>query len=280
MIALITLSVPGARIAGVLAPALPDAKVYLHDSVNAPVAAERFSRTLDLVTQIFSTVRGLVFIAPCGVAVRAVAPHIRDKRCDPAAVVVDVGGRHVVSLLGGHEGGANDLALVIGNLLDAEPVISTTSEAAKDIIVGIGCRRGTPAQTIVEAVRTVLADAGIALVRVRYLSTADVKRNEPGMREAARELGVGLRIVSSERIRAAGAAVTPSAWVKEKVNLPAVAEPAALLAGWRTSLIRKRTIINSVTVAIAQENFSWSASVPADPVTAPGGLKKRSHRAP
>jgi cobalt-precorrin 5A hydrolase len=275
MIALISLSAAGAQIAAELAAALPAPRLYLHDSVDLPIPAERFSRTFDLVAQIFGTADALVFIAPCGVAVRAIAPHIRHKRSDPAVVVVDVGARHAVSLLGGHEGGANDLALIIGNLIDAEPVISTTSEAAKDILVGIGCRRGTPAAAIVQAVLAALAGEAIALERVRYLATADVKRNEPGVLQAARELGLCLRIISSWRIRAAGAQFTHSEFVKTKVDLPAVAEPAALLAGWRTSLIRPKTIINSITVAIAQENFSWSASVPEAPGTAPGTLKRR-----
>jgi cobalt-precorrin 5A hydrolase len=275
MIALISLSAAGAQIAAELAAALPDARLYVHDSVDASIPAERFSRTFDLVAQIFGTADALVFIAPCGVAVRAIAPHIRHKRSDPAVVVVDVGARHAVSLLGGHEGGANDLALTIGNLLDAEPVISTTSEAAKDILVGIGCRRAASAASIVQAVRTALAGEAIALERVRYLATADIKRKEPGVLQAARELGLCLRIISSWRIRAAGAQFTHSDFVKTKVALPAVAEPAALLAGWRTSLIRPRTIINSITVAIAQENFSWSGSVPEAPGTAPGTLKRR-----
>jgi cobalt-precorrin 5A hydrolase len=275
MIALISLSAAGAQIAAELAAALPAPRLYVHDSVDLPIPAERFSRTFDLVAQIFGTADALVFIAPCGVAVRAIAPHIRHKRSDPAVVVVDVGARHAVGLLGGHEGGANDLALTIGNLLDAEPVISTTSEAAKDILVGIGCRRGTPAAFIVQAVQTALASEAIALERVRYLATADVKRNEPGVLQAARELGLCLRIISSWRIRAAGAQFTHSEFVKTKVDLPAVAEPAALLAGWRTSLIRPKTIINSITVAIAQENFSLSASVPEAPGTAPGTLKRR-----
>jgi len=275
MIALISLSAAGAQIAVELAAALPEARVYVHEGVDMPIPAERFSRTFDLVTKIFSKAGALVFIAPCGVAVRAIAPHIRHKRSDPAVVVVDVGARHAVSLIGGHEGGANDLALAIGNLIDAEPVISTTSEAAKDILVGIGCRRATPAASIVQAVRTALASEAIALDRVRYLATADVKRNEPGVLQAARELGLCLRIISSCRIRATGAQFTHSEFVKTKVDLPAVAEPAALLAGWRTSLIRPKTIINSITVAIAKENFSWSASGPEVPGTAPDTLKRR-----
>jgi cobalt-precorrin 5A hydrolase len=275
MIALISLCAAGAQIAAKLADAIPQSRVYLHDSVEVTTPAERFNRTFDLTAEIFNKAKALVFIAPCGVAVRAIAPHIRHKRTDPAVVVVDVGGRYAVSLLGGHEAGGNDLALTIGNLIDAEPVISTTSEAARDIVVGIGCRRDAPAQSIVHAVQTVLALAGISQDRVRYLATADIKRNERGLLEAACDMNLGLRIISSERIRAAGAAFAHSEFVEEKVNLPAVAEPAALLAGWRTSLIRRKTIINSVTVAIARENFSWSASVPEVPWTAPGELKKR-----
>jgi cobalt-precorrin 5A hydrolase len=48
-----------------------------------------------------------------------------------------------------------------------------------------------------------------------------------------------------------------------------VAEPVALLAGRRTQLILPKTIIKSVTVAIARENCSWSASDPATASTAP-----------
>ena len=48
---------------------------------------------------------GLVYIAPCGVVVRAIAPFLEHKTKDPAVVVVDVGGRWAVSLLSGHEGG-------------------------------------------------------------------------------------------------------------------------------------------------------------------------------
>ncbi len=44
--------------------------------------------------------------------------------------------------------------------------------------------------------------------------------------------------------------------VEEKVAVPAVAEPVALLAGRRTELLLPKTIINSVTVAIARENCS------------------------
>ena len=54
----------------------------------------------------FSQADALVFVSACGIAVRAIAPHVRDKYCDPAVVCVDDTGRFVVPLLSGHVGGA------------------------------------------------------------------------------------------------------------------------------------------------------------------------------
>lgn len=76
----------------------------------------------------FSASDALVFVGACGIAVRAIAPHIRDKTVDPAVVVVDEKGKYSISLLSGHLGGANELALQIAELLGAEPVITTATD--------------------------------------------------------------------------------------------------------------------------------------------------------
>ena len=72
----------------------------------------------------FSQADALVFVSACGIAVRAIAPHVRDKYCDPAVVCVDDTGRFVVPLLSGHVGGANALA----RACDGTPVISTATD--------------------------------------------------------------------------------------------------------------------------------------------------------
>ena len=110
------------------------------------------------------------------------------------------------------------------------------------------------------AVGAALERCDIEIGRVRFLATADIKSNEPGIIAAAAELGLALRIVSSARIRASNCDFSHSEFVKAKVDLPAVAEPAALLAGWRTTLLLPKTIINKVTVALARENCMWSVS--------------------
>ncbi|MBF0497388.1 MAG: cobalamin biosynthesis protein [Deltaproteobacteria bacterium] len=254
-VAVITLSPEGADLAGRLAASLPGVDVYIHENAVTPVQGVRFSRIIELTAQIFENYAGLVYITSCGVVVRAVGPLVQHKTVDPAVVVMDVGGRWAVSLLCGHEGRANDLAVKVANIVLAEPVISTTTEALKDLIVGIGCRRGTSAAAIVTAVQATLDEAQLPLNRVRLLASAELKADEEGLLEAAEKLDVPLRIVSSLEIRNTPIDFEHSDFVEEKVDLPAVAEPAALLAGRRTRLVVPKKKHHGITVAIAQESF-------------------------
>lgn len=253
-VAVITLSIEGARLALRLASELPAADVYIHEKVSGDWAAHRFESVVDLTGRIFNNYEGLIYIMPCGVVVRSIAPHLRHKTQDPAVVAVDVMARWAVSLLSGHEGGANDMAITVGNILAAEPVISTTTEAVKTLIIGIGCRRGTESHKICAAVLSVLDEANLELDQVRLLSSADIKRDEAGLIAAARELSIPLRFISSEEIRNATGSFQHSDFVEEKVNLPAVAEPCALLAGRRTQLLVQKKTFNGITVAVAQES--------------------------
>ena len=237
-----------------LADKLGDCQVYLHDCVTEPLEAERFPAVVKLTEKIFSQYPRHIFVAPCGVVVRAIAPMIQHKLTDPAVVVIDVGGRYAVSLLSGHEGGANQLALEAANAIGADPVISTTTEAVKTLIVGVGCRRGAKAENIVGAIREALAKAGACVEDVRYLASAYLKADEEGLLQAGRELGLSLRFLSADEILSTTKHFGRSQWVADRVKLPAVAEPSALLAGRRTKLILPKTIINGVTVAIARES--------------------------
>ena len=71
-----------------------------------------------------------VFIGAMGICIRTIAPYVEDKHKDPAVVCVDSFGNHVISVLSGHIGGANDLTRQIAGALGVEPVITTQSDNA------------------------------------------------------------------------------------------------------------------------------------------------------
>jgi len=253
-IGLVTLSREGALLADRVRRAFQNSDMYVHENVEGKWDAERFSSIVELTGRIFDKHEGLVYVAPCGVVVRALAPNLKNKILDPAVVVVDVGARWAISLLSGHEGGANELAVAVGNILAAEPVISTTTEALKRVIVGVGCRRGVKSEKIVAAIQAALKEAHLNLPQVRLLSSASIKADEEGLLTAARELGVPLRFMTAEEIRISVREFDHSPFVEEKVNLPAVAEPCALLAGRRTRLVLPKRSYDGITIALAEES--------------------------
>ncbi|MBA2812199.1 precorrin-3B C(17)-methyltransferase [Streptomyces sp. KM273126] len=117
MIGLISATAAGAAARDRLAAAWPErTRVY-----DGPVG--------DAVRRAFGECEQLVCFLATGAVVRLVAPLLDGKASDPGVVCVDEAGRFAVSLLGGHAGGANELAREVGELLGAEPVVTTATDA-------------------------------------------------------------------------------------------------------------------------------------------------------
>jgi cobalt-precorrin 5A hydrolase len=201
----------------------------------------------------YATSRQWVLVMTTGIAVRYLKGLIKDKSTDPGVVVIDEGCRFAVSLLGGHEGGANFLAYRVANLTGAVPVVTTATEVLKPLVVGLGCRKGIPAEQIDAAVRRALLQVSRAQTEIREIATIDLKGEECGIVEWCEQAGLPLRVFPRALIRARPWVTNASTWVQEKIGVAGVCEPCALLATFHGRLILPKTITNGVAVAIVEE---------------------------
>ena len=70
----------------------------------------------------------IVAVMASGILIRSIAPYIKSKTKDPAVLNIDDNGNFVISTLSGHLGGANKLTNKIAALINATPVITTSSD--------------------------------------------------------------------------------------------------------------------------------------------------------
>lgn len=103
--------------------------------------ADRGIKASEWTERYFGEAEALIFVGAAGIAVRSIAPHLKNKALDPAVVVVDEGGRFAVPILSGHLGGANDLARRIGEICGSLPVITTATDVSGKFAVDEWARR-------------------------------------------------------------------------------------------------------------------------------------------
>jgi len=143
MIGLIAITVAGRAAAARLAEAWPnETRTY-----EGP--------TKQALHRAWAECDGLVCFLAVGATTRLVAPLLDSKWVDPAVVCVDEAGRYAVALVGGHAAGANALCARVADVLGAQPVITTATDAAG--LPGLDAL-GWPAEGAVARVSRALLD--------------------------------------------------------------------------------------------------------------------------
>lgn len=283
---------------------------------SADTNAKTFTDLGELISQIFGEYGALIFVCACGIAVRAIAPHIRSKTTDPAVVVVDDLGKFAIPILSGHIGGANMLARVISSEIGAESVITTATDIrgkfspdlfakannlilddlqaakevaaavlrgecisavseldiinfpkdlfngeisgvginilqkpspkggerfppiildllARNIVLGIGCKRGVTADVIEKRVFAAFEYMGYDFRQVIEIATIDIKRDEQGLLEFAERHNLPIKFFTAEELMSVPEEphnLKGSGFVLKITGADNVSERAAILA--------------------------------------------------
>lgn len=291
--------------------------------------AQSFDDVYALSAKLFNACDALVFVCASGIAVRAIAPHIRSKASDPAVIVIDDCGKFVIPLLSGHIGGANRLAQLIAENIGAVPVITTATDVGgrfspdsfakanglvitdlgaskriasavldgekiglqseypcenippeisldkackigiyigtddakkpfettlflppKNIVVGIGCKRGTSCEMIEAHVTACFEAARISEERLCAAATIDIKSDEKGLLEFCQRRKIRLLTYSAEELMSVNGSFESSDFVLKTTGTDNVCERSVARSG--AKLISPKTAKNGVTAALGE----------------------------
>ncbi len=91
--------------------------------------------TSEKIVRLFKDNNALICLFSLGAVIRLIAPHLKDKKTDPAVIVIDDKTNFVISVLSGHIGGANELTCTIAEKVGATPVVTTAADVNKTIAV-------------------------------------------------------------------------------------------------------------------------------------------------
>lgn len=339
-LAMVSLTKNGAAVAAKIAAKMTVDSFVNRDDYEDLSAAFGFThgKFSALVGRLFENYEGIIFIMACGIVVRSIAPYLQNKKVDPAVVVVDEKGEHVISLLSGHYGGANQLARQVASAIGGEAVITTATDLnqvvafdlfakenecvienesalktvsaalvngetvdlytpyrlsgewppqvhpgvtpgqpgkwavvldndlenqpkapqallirPKNLILGIGCKKGTAVVAVAAAVDEFLGKCRRSFLSLKKLVSIELKANETGIVEYCRRHGLAFQTLSVDQLAPIQSGLSSSAFVKQTVGVGNVAEACALLGGNHTRLICGKTVYPGITLALTEE---------------------------
>jgi cobalt-precorrin 5A hydrolase / precorrin-3B C17-methyltransferase len=133
--------------------------VYCHEKLALQSTENLKTYSVSLSEQvaiIWPEYRTFVFCLATGAVIRTIAPLLRDKHNDPAIIVIDITGKYVISLCGGHQSNSDLLTTLIAEQLSATPILTGTSSSlnlpAIDLLGNpFGWQKGTGSWTKVMA---------------------------------------------------------------------------------------------------------------------------------
>jgi cobalt-precorrin 5A hydrolase len=164
----------------------------------------------------------------------------------PKNMVVDID-----SVSSGHEK-IKDIAGIV--VVSNRQNVMVTQIIPKNIVLGIGCRRDTPAKTILEAIELTMKECNIHMDSIKHIATVDVKADEIGLLEICDRLDKKLIIIDRDQIKPIQDNYEGSDFVEKTIGVRCVSAPVAYLSSNRSGkFIKEKKRYNGVTVSVYEE---------------------------
>lgn len=135
----------------------------------------------------------------------------------------------------------------------SSPFKKTLRLIPKILYVGIGCRRGTSAVDISDAVDRVFTDNGLDKLAINRFSSIDLKKDEEGLLDYCKNNGYDIDFYSSKTLNSVEGDFSGSDFVREITGVDNVCERSAAI--YADKLIVRKTAYNKVTIAIGVKNW-------------------------
>lgn len=136
----------------------------------------------------------------------------------------------------------------------------------RNLVVGIGCNRGTPVDEFEEALNDLFSEMQISRQSIRNLASIDKKNDETGLLQLAEQNGWSIDFFDSRTINTL-TNLEISFAALGAVGAIGVAEPSALLSAQSNHLLSRKRKWKNVTMAVALVPFTLSAQAQAQPKT-------------
>ena len=127
----------------------------------------------------------------------------------------------------------------------------------KDIVIGVGCRKGKAGTELIEYADRVLSELELDKRAVLAITSIDIKMEEDGIYELAKEYGAEFATFSGEELMQQEGEFSASEFVKEKVGVDNVCERSLMAYGCKRMLMKKRAE-NGMTLAVGVVGRSFS----------------------
>ncbi len=198
------------------------------------------------IQQKFNSGQRLIFICATGIVIRTLAPVIKDKKSDPAVLVLDENGEFIIPLLSGHEGGANEWGRNLADSLGSKLVLTTSNKYTDPLYVaGLGSDRGCPLEILESVFLSVLKQGRLTPEKLSGLASIDLKQDEQAMLQLANKYQLPIHFYPAKQLRLVEEKLSQkSDIVFREVGCYGVAEAAALIDASRQGQADSELYIN------------------------------------